>query len=320
MELLTRYRDALAQEMRSLLEGPPSPLLTMCRYHLGLSSSDGEPLEGPAGKMLRPALCLALCDALGGDVPTCLPAALSLELLHRTSLVLDDVQDHSTERNDRPTVWGVWGVEHALNAGLVLSSHARLALHGMLDRGASPELVLRLHRVLERTAMDPCHGQYLDLAYRSGWLSLPGYREMARLKTGALLGASCRVAALTAGRDDLESPALLFGEALGVAFQYRDDILGAWGDEAILGKAPDDLEEGRRTLPVALAVEASPTLPGDIAELRRLVDTPAIRERAEAEAGHAAEEALALLKGLCLSGAWESAFQGLIGFVLTRNV
>ena len=51
--------------MDSLVGGPHSPLLDMCRYHLGLA--DGVPTHVAAGKMLRPALCLALCEALGGE-------------------------------------------------------------------------------------------------------------------------------------------------------------------------------------------------------------------------------------------------------------
>jgi len=57
--------------------------------------------------MLRPALCLAVGEALGGDARQCLSAALSLEITHRASLIFDDIQDRSFQRNHRPTVWGV---------------------------------------------------------------------------------------------------------------------------------------------------------------------------------------------------------------------
>jgi geranylgeranyl diphosphate synthase type I len=83
----------------------------MRRYHLGLAEVDGTPilLETATGKMIRPVLCLAVCEALGGVVGDCLPAAVSLELVHRISLVFDDIQDNSHQRNHRDTVWEVWG-------------------------------------------------------------------------------------------------------------------------------------------------------------------------------------------------------------------
>ena len=80
LDLLNRYREALVEAMDSLLRGPPSPVLAMCRYHLGLADVDGTPTRKAAGKMLRPALCLATCEALGGAVESCLPTAVAIEL------------------------------------------------------------------------------------------------------------------------------------------------------------------------------------------------------------------------------------------------
>ncbi len=249
MEILNRYREPLALAMDSLLGGPPSPILTMCRYHLGLAEVDGKPTRVPSGKMLRPALCLAMCEALGGDVRQCLPAALSLEITHRASLVFDDIQDHSSQRNHRPTIWGVWGVDQAINAGLALTCYARLALHGMASQGVSQGAILGVHRLLEETVLDLCRGQHLDLHYRTERPSLEQYLEMVRLKTGVLLGAACEIAALVAGTPDKRVAARSFGEALGVGFQLRDDYLGAWGDPQQMGKPADDLQGQQWNLP-----------------------------------------------------------------------
>lgn len=257
MEILNRYREPLALTLDSLLGGPPSLLgltastiLTMCRYHLGLADVDGTPTQAAAGKMLRPALCLALCEALCGDVRQCLPAALSLEITHRASLVFDDIQDHSSQRNHRPTVWGVWGVDQAINAGLALTCYARLALHGMADEGVSQGTILEVHHLLEETVLDLCLGQHLDLHYRTERPSLEQYLEMVRLKTGVLIGAACEIGALVAGLPEKRAAARQFGEALGVGFQLRDDYLGAWGNPQEMGKAADDLKDCRWSLPV----------------------------------------------------------------------
>lgn len=267
MEILTRYREALVEAIDSLLGGPPSPILAMCRYHLGLAEVDGTPARASAGKMLRPALCLAVCEALGGDIHQCLPAALSLELTHRTSLVFDDIQDRSPQRNHRPTTWGVWGVDQAINAGLALSCYARLALHGMAERGVSPGTFHEIQRLLEHTVIDLCRGQYLDIHYQSELPTLEQYVGMVRLKTGVLLGAACETGALVAGAEEKRSAARKFGEALGIGFQLRDDYLGAWGNPQEMGKAVDDLKERKWSLPLVVGSQprgSSATAPAAI--------------------------------------------------------
>jgi geranylgeranyl diphosphate synthase type I len=119
----------------------------------------------------------------------------------------------------------VWGVDQAINAGLALSCYARLALHGMLERGVSPGTFLEIQRLLERTVIDLCRGQYLDIHYQSELPTLEQYLEMVRLKTGVLLGAACETGALVAGAREMRTPARKFGEALGIGFQLRDDYL-----------------------------------------------------------------------------------------------
>ncbi len=94
-----------------------------------------------------------MCEALGGVVGDCLPAAVSLELVHRTSLVFDDIQDNSRQRNHRDTVWEVWGVNQALNAGLALSSYGRLALQDTTGR-VDPAVILLVYRLLEEAVVD----------------------------------------------------------------------------------------------------------------------------------------------------------------------
>ncbi len=120
-----------------------------------------------------------------------------------------------------------------------------------------------------------------------------------------------------------------FGEALGVAFQLQDDYLGVWGQSETLGKAPNDLEERKHSLPVVLAGQAKPmtvaallATPGESAtvELLEVLDDLAIRPRAQALAQEAAGEALRALKDLHLKPPWEGRFEQLIQFVVARAV
>ena len=71
---------------------------------------------------------------LRGRLPVALPAAAAIELVHNFSLIHDDIEDRSSERRHRPTVWRLWGEPHAINAGDGLLMVARLALGGLVDR------------------------------------------------------------------------------------------------------------------------------------------------------------------------------------------
>src|SRR6266516_1482074 len=69
------------------------------------------------GKKLRGVLCLLACEAAGGAPGAAVPAAAAVELIHNFSLIPDDLEDEDPERRHRPTVWRLWGVPQAVNAG-----------------------------------------------------------------------------------------------------------------------------------------------------------------------------------------------------------
>ena len=335
VEILSRYREALVEEMDSFLGGPPSPILTMCRYHLGLADVDGTPRQAAAGKMLRPALCLAMCEALGSNPRQCLPVAVSLEMLHRTSLVFDDIQDHSPQRNHRPTVWEVWGMDQAINAGLALSSYSRLALLGMVEQSVPSSIVTEVYRLLERTVIDLCQGQYLDLHLQQVWWAnhiptVDEYLAMAELKTGALLGTVCEVGAIVAGATDKRDTARRLGENLGVAFQLQDDILGVWGDPQRMGKTTNDIADRKTTLPIILAIMRDPgpimRLYGTpemndrtVGEVLDLLDTFHIRSSVDQLLFSWIERVLEPLKALGLSPKWQRTWLEMIALLFNRT-
>lgn len=248
--LLLDHQSQVKDRMTALVERvtPPSPLREMCLHHL----SSG-------GKGFRSGLCLSLCRALGADPAECLPAAVSLELAHRTSLVFDDIQDHTPTRNSHTALWYEYGMEQAINAGLALSACARVSLLELdsshLPQGAS----LRVLEILERSVMRLCNGQYWDLEFqRRPPPDLESYLKMVADKTGSLVGAACEIACVLAGAHGRLAGLIRFGVQLGVLFQCQDDYLGIWGDAEEVGKTPTDLLEGKRSLPVVLAHERRP--------------------------------------------------------------
>lgn len=226
------------------------------------------------GKALRPALCLATCEAFGGDPARALPSAAAIELLHTAFLVHDDVEDDSDLRRGEPTLHQRYGRAAAMNAGDGLAVMALGALRGN-ERLLGPVLAARVWAEFDFMARQTVEGQALELGWQRDGLTDLGpddYLELIMKKTcwyTTLL--PLRVGALVAsgGASDPSGPfpgpaipfpgkanpapdpgALLrFGFFLGAAFQIRDDLLNLTGAEALYGKERlGDLREGKRTL------------------------------------------------------------------------
>jgi len=214
--------------------------------------------EGPGagpqvqGKRIRPLLTLLTCSAAGGDWRAALPAAAAVELLHNFSLIHDDIQDNSPLRRGRPTVWKMWGIPQAINAGDSLYTLAYSAIQDLAET-TDPATTLTAGNLLQQTCLALTRGQFLDIDFENrSDVSLEEYWLMIDGKTAALIGASTELGALSAGA----APAKLqtyrkFGHDLGLAFQVTDDLLGIWGDEDETGKsASSDLSAGKKSLPI----------------------------------------------------------------------
>jgi geranylgeranyl diphosphate synthase, type I len=263
----------------------------MLRYHLGWEDAAGSP-DAHIGKRLRPALCLLTCEAVGGDTAKALPLAAALELVHNFSLVHDDIQDGDRKRHDRDTVWAVWGLPQAINAGDALLSIAYLSLAESLDAGLSAEAAVRAAGLLAERTLEMVEGQVMDIEFED-WreVGLEEYVAMISRKTGALFDASLGLGALAGGAPLAEVEALgRCGRALGIAFQVRDDMLGVWGAEERTGKsAASDIRRRKKSLPAVYALTRADA--GEREELGRIYD----RESVSAED---VERVLALMDAL----------------------
>lgn len=263
MSLQNAFDDLLPQieaELKEIVRVPHHSLgiyYGMMRYHLGWTDEGFKAIEAKTGKRLRPMLCLLSSEALGGSIEQALPAAGSVELIHNFSLVHDDIQDNSHTRRGRRAVWDIWGLAQGINVGDGLFVLARLALHRLADRGLPPERQQAATLALDRACLALCEGQYFDMTFEDLLeVELDQYLWMIRHKTAALLATSAQLGAIVA-TDDRELIAHLyqFGENLGMAFQIRDDVLGAWGDEQVTGKsAATDIRDKKKTLPVVYAL------------------------------------------------------------------
>ena len=245
-------REAVAQH----LSGRAARLAAMLDYHLGWRAPDLSPLDtpAPAGKKLRPALVLLACQAVCGEITAAARnAAVAVELVHNFSLVHDDIQDRSELRRHRPTLWTLFGMPQAINAGDALFALAQL----VLVRDGSP-LAARLAAELNATALLLSEGQFLDIDLQQGDtpVTLETYEAMISRKTGVLFASACRLGAMAGGASsDVADAYGAYGLELGIAFQEQDDLLGVWGRSAETGK-PDaaDIVERKRGLPAAMAL------------------------------------------------------------------
>ena len=252
----TRLLGDIEAEMSDVLDergGHARPLYDMLAYHLGLDD-DG----GPRGKRMRPLLGLLAYQSLTGDYHAALPGAAAVELGHNFSLVHDDIEDADRERRHRPTLWAIWGVPLAINAGDALFALSRLALYRLLEGGFSERRVLALMRVYDETCLALCEGQYLDISFeRESRVTVDAYLEMIGKKTAALVGASVQAGAILATDDaDTIEAYRRFGYDLGMAFQMADDVKGTFWTSAASGKPEaGDVRKRKKTLPLVWALE-----------------------------------------------------------------
>ncbi|MBT3715198.1 MAG: polyprenyl synthetase family protein, partial [Deltaproteobacteria bacterium] len=213
------------------------------------------------GKRFRPALVLLSCELFGGDPEKAMTSAVALELFHNFALVHDAIEDESLLRRGEQTLHLQHGIALALNAGdalLGLVHETLLENHSKLDSYLAVEVHQHLSKVMQATF----EGQALDI----GWVAnqtFPDraeYHEMISRKTGWYSGRGpCICGALIAGapKTDLEAVGR-FGEAIGIGFQIRDDLLNL--TEKSETEAPNpgaggygkehggDIAEGKRTL------------------------------------------------------------------------
>jgi geranylgeranyl diphosphate synthase type I len=308
LDLADLISDTEAEILRLVRDRDPSTagVYEMARYHLGL---DGP--GAPSGKRMRPLLGLLAYASIAGDYRAALPGAAAVELGHNFSLVHDDIEDGDRERRHRPTLWSIYGVAQAINAGDMLFSLSRVALHRLSDLGFSDAKVLRLMRLYDETCVALCEGQYIDIwtSEHDQDLSVELYFDMIGRKTAALIAGSIEAGALLATDDeDVVLRYRAFGWALGIAFQLNDDVLGIWGEEQSTGKEPTDLARRKKTLPVIYALEnAGPEdrdrlhelylLPspsaGEVAEIVRILERSGARDYTREQARRYRDEALA---------------------------
>lgn len=206
------------------------------------------------GKRLRPVLCIAACEACGGTAEQALTASCSLELLHTSTLIHDDLpaMDDDTLRRGRPTCHIQFNEAVAILAGDALLGLS-FEILTPLPNGA--RLVQELTRSIGRVIA----GQTEDLNAEGRTPDEATVDFIHRHKTAALIRTACIMGGICAGVDSHTLEKLAeYGENIGLAFQLIDDLLDESSTEEELGKdIGSDRAKGKMTWPAVHGVEAT---------------------------------------------------------------
>ncbi|NVK30339.1 MAG: polyprenyl synthetase family protein [Gammaproteobacteria bacterium] len=199
------------------------------------------------GKRIRPTLLILMARALGYTGSHVISQGAVVEFIHTATLLHDDVVDESMLRRGRQTTNQVFGNAASVLVGDFIYSRSFQLMLEVED--------IRILRILADVTNQIAEGEVLQLMnIGDPEVSEQRYYQVIESKTAALFVASCEIAALLAGRVDLQADVAEFGRALGVAFQLIDDVLDYQADEQIMGKCVgDDLAEGKPTLPLLRA-------------------------------------------------------------------
>jgi geranylgeranyl diphosphate synthase type I len=322
---------AIETEMRRNVAASDDPKMTMfygmLHYHLGWVDTDFKPAHFDAGKRIRPTLTLLCCEASGSDWHTALPAAAAVELLHNFSLIHDDIEDNDPVRRGRPTLWKVWGIPQAINAGDALYTMAHTTLNRLTAYDVPAERVLAARQRFDRACIALTQGQHLDLGFEArSSVTEAEYLRMISGKTAALIEAACGLGALI-GNSEFAAQYEAFGRGLGLAFQIQDDLLGIWGDPERTGKpAGNDLRNHKKSLPVAYGLDHSEELHRlyaqsevDVAAAMAELDRVGARDYAEQLAAQHHRQALSALEATGQDNAAAEALRELANQLLKRN-
>lgn len=231
-------------------DGPETRVVEAMRYSLFAG-----------GKRLRPILCLAASEAVGGDLKTAMPAGCALEMIHTYSLIHDDLpaMDDDDLRRGKPTNHKVFGEAIAILAGDGLLTEAFVLLSDY--NSLLPERAAQVIGVIAEAASyrGMVGGQVVDILSQNKRADLETVQQMHSRKTAALIAAATESGALTGKGSEAQVAALArYGRAIGLAFQIADDILDIEGDTELLGKTTGaDEARGKVTYPAAVGLERS---------------------------------------------------------------
>ncbi len=345
------FRSSVQAALDTFLDGQAERLAPLGPDAARLLAEARASVSG--GKRFRAAFCYWGFRAVRvpADDAALVRACAALELLHASALVHDDLMDASDTRRGRPATHRTFEAEHrdagwrgnpeqyGAAAAILLGDLLLAWSDELLRRCGLPEVdVTRALHVFDLCRSEVIAGQFLDVSVQArGRADVDTAMTVLRFKSAKYsIQRPLHIGAALAGADQATMDVLGgFGLPLGEAFQLRDDLLGVYGDPELTGKpAGDDLVEGKRTVLVALALDAAgrdgATLldsslgtalsAGDVDRLREVIDSSGAHAQVEEVIGALAERALTTLDGASIDDGARGVLRDLAAAATQRVV
>ena len=203
------------------------------------------------GKMMRPMLVLLLAKELGAIGESTLRSAVTLELLHTSSLIHDDVVDESYRRRSFFSINALWGNKTAVLIGDYLLSKSVILSTENKD--------FDLLEIVSQTIKDMSEGELLQLEKaRKLDITEDIYYQIIRQKTASLISACCQIGAVS---NNAENSLIMkmkdFGIYAGMAFQIKDDLFDYFSKNIVGKPVGIDIKEQKMTLPLIYSLKTA---------------------------------------------------------------
>lgn len=335
--ILHKYQQIIEKSLKQRIPKNNSEVYRTLQYSMGWIDKNGNKQNKSLGKSLRASLCLFACEATHGSYNASIPAAAAIELIHKFSLIHDDIQDKDQFRHNQATLWHVWGIPKALISGNILRIIADKCLEDLVRKGTNIDRALFVIENLTQSYLKMIEGQYLDIYYEGfPGISIEDYLNMIQHKTGALIKSSLQIGAIigTSNTSIINSFSEC-GSAIGYLFQIRDDILGVWGKSKHTGKpVGSDIKRKKNSFPICYAISNSKNktkkflidiyskkiiTDEDVNEILNVLDNLKVRKHAETTAAHHGQKAINALNQKNIPHANKTQMNELVDFLLSRN-
>ncbi len=250
---LSSKKEQINGALDSILPNTSSKLVKAMKYSL---------MAG--GKRIRPVLCIAAAETVGGQNQNVIRAACALEMIHTYSLIHDDLpaMDNDDIRRGQPTCHVAFDEATAILAGdgLLTLAFEMLSSLEFIQENHVLNWINVIHTLSTAAGYKGMiEGQMQDMASEGNLLSLEDLENMHTLKTGALIEASVTEGAILGkGSFDKNKKKKTYAKNIGLAFQVTDDLLDVEGDPNIMGKnVGSDQARSKSTYPALLGIESS---------------------------------------------------------------
>jgi geranylgeranyl diphosphate synthase type II len=233
--MLLDYKNKIDAELKSITEQLPKlSIYDPIKYIVSLG-----------GKRFRSSLLLFITNIFSNNPSKGIREAAAIELFHNFTLIHDDIMDQAPLRRGKLAVHKKWDTNTAILSGDLLYALVNKILAS--SKVQSP----KIHSLFQKTAMEVCEGQSLDMAFEDqNNVTQNEYIEMIKLKTAVLVACSLKIGAIIGGASEQDAQLLYdFGIDLGISFQIHDDILDVYPTEEVFGKqVGGDILEKKKTI------------------------------------------------------------------------